>query len=127
MNPLTQRRTMGTIAIGLLLTWLGGCAGMNDGSDGFAQGWRRAKVVELHAAAQALDRSHLECQAKAPTDAPTQAQLIASYSVAGNPNLRNLRVVTMPAGERLAVGDAVLINVRDCQVSLRRLVADPHA
>lgn len=127
MNPLTQRRTMGIIAIGLLLTLLGGCAGMNDGSDGFAQGWRRAKVVQLNPATQALDRTHLECQAKAPTDAPTQAQLIASYSVAGNPNLRNLRVVTMPAGERMAVGDSVLINVRDCKVSLRRLAANPQA
>jgi hypothetical protein len=71
--------------------------------------------------------AHFECQGEAVSSALPGSLAIASYSVAGSPNLRNLRAVAIPGDAKLKVGDTVLINVRSCQVSLRKVAVSANS
>ena len=111
------------LALALCVAPMGGCAVLNDGNDAFAQGWRRAKVVSLRTPNTLPDGSHFECQGESAPTTVNAHWAIASYSVAGSPNVRNLRAVAVPEDASLRVGETVLINVRSCQVSLRKMAS----
>lgn len=101
----------------------GCCTTMADQTEGYAQGWRRARVEALVAAQAPVRSAYLDCRPTArPTDHPIDTAggpyVLASYSFGGNPNLRHTMVVPIPADMRVALGQPIRINITHCETAL---------
>lgn len=85
----------------------------------FEQGWRPAKVVSLlDGAGPAPAHVHMDC--RQALGAKASGRYVAvSHSFGGNPNLRRTLIVPVADEAPVKVGDALRVNVNDCQASVR--------
>jgi len=97
------------------------CANKLDVTDTYAQGWRRAKIIEVGKDKLVVSSEKQDCRASFGTDAGYSRFAIASYSYGGSPNLRSKRIVAVPNEVEVSVGDWVFVNVRECKYPLRKV------
>lgn len=101
----------------------GCCTAMTDQSEGYAQGWRRARidaVVDAQAPVRFAYRDCRQADSARAGDAATAANgpyVLASYSFGGNPNLRHTMVVRMPTGQQPEPGQLIRINIVRCETA----------
>lgn len=85
----------------------------------FEQGWRQAKVVSLlESADHAPAHVHMDCRQALGAQASGR-YVAVSHSFGGNPNLRRTLIVPVTDEATVKVGDALRVNVNDCQASAR--------
>jgi hypothetical protein len=85
----------------------------------FEQGWRQAKVVSLlEGADPAPAHVHMDCRQASGAKGSTR-YVAVSHSFGGNPNLRRTLIVPVAGEATVKVGDALRVNVNDCQASAR--------
>lgn len=97
----------------------GCCTAMTDQTEGYAQGWRRARVEAIVDAQAPVRSASRDCRpAVAPIDAAGGAYVLASYSFGGNPNLRHTMVVRMPPDQQPKPGQHIRINIVRCETAL---------
>jgi hypothetical protein len=98
-----------------------GCASASLDASSFQQGWRRATVVEVASAQATLaSPAQTDCRVELGPDAGYTHYAVVSYSWGGSPKLRAKRIVAVPAGTPVKVGDTVKVHVVDCKVGLMR-------
>lgn len=85
----------------------------------FEQGWRQAKVVSLlDSADRAPAHVHMDCR-QALGAKGSSRYVAVSHSFGGNPNLRRTLIVPVADEATVKLGDALRVNVNDCQPSAR--------
>lgn len=95
----------------------GCCTAMTDQTEGYAQGWRRARVEAIVDAQAPVRSAYRDCR---PTDAARAGAgpyVLASYSFGGNPNLRHTMVVRMPPDQPPTPGQSIRINIVRCETA----------
>lgn len=92
-----------------------GCTAMTETSTGFADGWRRARVVGTVDASTPVSAAYKDC--RVPGHAPQEGAryVLASYAFGGSPTLRHNMVVPLPLGLQVSVGQTIRINVERCE------------
>ena len=112
------------------LTWLAltllisGCSNLKQQTSDYANGWRLAQIVATSDAQHPYQPTHGDCRkTDAESSASGQRYVLVSYAFSTNPNLRNTRVVAIPAGETVAVGQTIQINIGQCGLTPRRINA----
>ncbi len=96
----------------------GCCTAMTDQTDGYAQGWRRARIEAIVDGQAPVRSAYRDCRQADPANTAAGPYVLASYSFGGNPNLRHAMVVPAPADMRLIVGQPVRINITHCESAL---------
>ncbi len=126
-------RRPGLVALGWMtgaVVGLSACAAVTPELDGYADGWRRARVEAVLAAAAAPDpvtsvhkaRLHLDCRANSTASGVGVRYARVSYAYGGNPQLRRHVVAPIPEGMVLQPGQALAVQVRHC-APLRALLS----
>jgi hypothetical protein len=117
VSAITPRFNKGLLACAALIA--SGCASGALEANSFQQGWRRATVLELAPTEATLTNNvQADCRQEWAAGARPSQVAAVSYSWGGSANLRTLRVVAVPEGVTLKVGDVVRVKVRDCQTAL---------
>jgi len=108
------------------------CAAVTPEVDGYADGWRRARVEALADDTEAsgpawapLHRRalHMDCRSQTvSSQTPAPRHALVSYAYGGSPNLRRYIVAPLPADLSPQPGQQVAVQVRRCE-ALRALVA----
>lgn len=96
----------------------GCCTAMTDQTDGYAQGWRRARVEAIVDAQAPVRSAYRDCRPSGHTAATSGPYVLASYAFGGNPNLRHTMVVPTTPDMHVAVGQRIRINIRHCEAAL---------
>jgi hypothetical protein len=85
----------------------------------FELGWRPAKVVSL-LDGTAPEPAHVHMDCRQALGAKASGRYVAvSHSFGGNPHLRRTLIVPVADEAPVKVGDALRVNVNDCQASAR--------
>ncbi|KGM41372.1 hypothetical protein JY96_18410 [Aquabacterium sp. NJ1] len=95
----------------------GCCTAMTDQSEGYAQGWRPARVEAVVDAQATVRFAYRDCRQADPASDASGPYVLASYSFGGNPNLRHTMVVRMPAGQAPEPGQHIQINIVRCEMA----------
>jgi hypothetical protein len=121
---------MGLVAMGGALA-LSACAAVTPEVDGYAEGWRRARVEALANGAEAPGATpgalrgpvlHMDCHAQTVAGhTPTPRHALVSYAYGGNPNLRRYILAPLPTDLSPQPGEQVAVQVRQCE-ALRALI-----
>lgn len=96
----------------------GCCTAMADQTEGYAQGWRRARVEAIVDAQAPVRSAYRDCRPAGRTDTTSGPYVLASYAFGGNPNLRHTMVVPAAPDTRLMVGQRIRINITHCETAL---------
>lgn len=96
----------------------GCCTAMADQTEGYAQGWRRARVEAIVDAQAPVRSAYRDCRPSGRTDTTSGPYVLASYAFGGNPNLRHTMVVPAPLDMHVAVGKRIRINITHCETAL---------
>lgn len=99
----------------------GGCGTTYPPGLDWAQGWRRARVLDAGAAAS-LTAQHVQadCRAQWREPWPYARVALVVYSHSTSPNLRIRRVVGLPESLSVKADDEVYVKTDDCNVALAR-------
>lgn len=117
--PLLRKRYPATALAALLL--LSGCAThkTHDPSHPFADGWRKGKVLDI-GTEQGLPRTpYRDCRDDGTARPPETRYAYVEYR---RTQLREWRVVPLPANPSLRTGDVVYVQINDCNAPVERAV-----
>jgi hypothetical protein len=117
---------MGAAAL-LAVTGLSACAAVTPEFEGYADGWRRARLEAVLDApkgaatpASALPHQalvHMDCRLAPGAQVPQERHALVSYAYGANPKLRRYVVAPLPVlgeGVQLQPGQAFAVQVRHC-------------
>jgi len=96
----------------------GCCTLMTDQTEGYAQGWRRARVEAIVDAQATVRSTYRDCRPSGRTDTTSGPYVLASYAFGGNPNLRHTMIVPAAPGMHPEVGQHIRINITHCDTAL---------
>lgn len=96
----------------------GCCTAMTDQTEGYAQGWRRARVEAIVDAQATVRSAYRDCRPPGRTDTTSGPYVLASYAFGGNPNLRHTMIVPAAPDMRPEVGQRIRINITHCEAAL---------
>lgn len=94
-----------------------GCAAMNETNTGFADGWRQARVVSPVDSSTPVSPVYKDCRPPGDRARASTHYVLASYAFGGSPTLRHNMVVPLPSGLKVAVGQAIRINIERCEAA----------
>ncbi len=106
-----------TVSISVLVS---SCAAFNQDSEGYSQGWRSAKVLEIGGEKSVLRFAHKDCRSEMGSNAAYRRYAVTSYSYGGSPNLKTKRIVAVPDNLLLEIGDKAYVNIVDCKIPLKK-------
>lgn len=106
------------VVIGAALTTACASAGQA-GTDAYAQGWRRAKVLAIGNDELAVRSAKEDCRKALGAQTEYARFALVSYSYGGNPNLRKKRIVAIPNDGEVKVGDWASVSITDCRLALK--------
>jgi len=111
MNKVHQSK-LAWLATVLLLN---GCSAVKQQANDYANGWRMAQVVATSDAQRPYQPTHGDCRkTEAGTSDSRHRYVLVSYAFSTNPNLRNTRVISIPADQTVSIGESLRINIEQC-------------
>ncbi|HZS66531.1 MAG TPA: hypothetical protein VFA72_05415 [Burkholderiales bacterium] len=111
--PTERLRGATAIASLLALGWLAGCATVYEGKYDWDQGWRMGRVINMGRGAALGATSVHDCrQDVSPGDVARTVYADVAYQSEGRWSRH--RIVAVPEGMPLQVGQAVYLNVNAC-------------
>lgn len=109
-----DRRLFHRAAMLSVLVTIAGCASsVYEGKYAWEDGWREAEVVRIAPASELGGRHTNDCR-YGHSPAPAQRYAVVSFRTVSK---RSRAVVPIAADSRLAAGDLVYANVRECAAS----------
>lgn len=110
-----------TLSIMLGITMLSACATNQDHGYPFEDGWRHAKVHEMGDHKTVMHATiHMDCRPSLAHQRASTRFAVVSYSHGSSPKWQTKRVVAIPDGLQVSVGDKVHIKVNDCATPLAK-------
>ncbi len=94
---------------------LSGCTTIYEGRYDFHEGWRKGEVVEVGTAENLQMRPMGDCRKRGATSAPQTYYAVVKYRGARR---IDSRVVPVPEGRTVKVGDPVYLKLFDCNAPL---------
>lgn len=115
---IALRRAAGLTAIAVLLGGCGVLAEISEGRREYVAGWRNGKVLEVGSAGALPTQPPWarDCRASEPAASPKQAYALVQYNTHHS---RRSRIVPVPNGMLVTVGDLVRVNVKRCDGAIR--------
>lgn len=111
MNNVHQSKLV-WLATMLLLS---GCSAFKQQANDYANGWRMAQVVATSDTQHPYQPTHGDCRkTETGTSDSGHRYVLVSYAFSTNPNLRNTRVVQIPADQTVSIGQSLRINIEQC-------------
>ncbi|MBI5926462.1 MAG: hypothetical protein HY836_12805 [Aquabacterium sp.] len=114
---LKMKLTLATV----IATLATACAIKQDPTDTYAQGWRRAQILEVGKDQLVVHSDKQDCRKALTANAGYTKFAVATYSYGGNPSLKDKRIVAVPNEVEVGVGEWVFVNVSDCKLALRKV------
>jgi hypothetical protein len=115
-----------TVATALCVTAISGCGHMGPELDGYHDGWRRATVKAVLTVDTVVSKGMIDdCRSAFGAQAAQMKFAWATYPYGGSATLKQDRIVAVPEGFAVHVGDHVAINTRDCAQPLKALTNTP--
>lgn len=111
-----RKRIGGAFVLAIVPMVVTGCATAYEGTYHFSEGWREAIVVEIAEASNISKSGAMDCRKRLGAEGARHkfARVYYSFSAAR----RIHAVVPVEDPDRVAVGDKVYINIRECHAAV---------